>query len=233
MPWSSQAILASIILVEGDQGGVFIYNSAGKLVDSMAFQANVDPQTKSNLAGVATYDPSTGLYTQLTGAEIFLGSSNANTRITAPGTVSSSDATTDASATFVQMISPRTASGGFSDIVLLGESKDGSVPARMDLNGGTLIRAQTNLAISTAGNGLQIKEGSNARMGTAVLVAGTVTVSNTSITSNTRIWVGMKTPGGTVGASFVSTVTIGTSFVITSTSNLDTSTVAWLLVEAA
>lgn len=86
--------------------------------------------------------------------------------------------------------------------------------------------------IGTVGRGLQIKEGANARQGTAVLVAGSVVVANTTITSNTRIYVGQRTPGGTVGAPFVSSVTNGTGFTIKSTSATDTSTVAWLLVES-
>lgn len=88
-----------------------------------------------------------------------------------------------------------------------------------------------NLRVNTAGKGLQIAEGANARMGTAVLVAGTVTVANTSVTANTRILLTSQVDGGTVGFLRVSTRTAATSFVITSSSATDTSTVAWLLVE--
>lgn len=88
-----------------------------------------------------------------------------------------------------------------------------------------------SLDIATAGQGLQIKEGANARMGTAVLVAGTVTVNNTTITANTRVFLTAQVLGGTAGALRLGTVIAGTSFVINSNNAADTSTVAWLLVE--
>lgn len=92
-----------------------------------------------------------------------------------------------------------------------------------------------DLSIDTAGKGLQIKEGSNAKMGTAVLVAGTVTVSTTAVTSSSRIFLTTQSLG-TVTAPMAIAVTArvaGTSFTITSSDNTDTSTIAWMLVEPA
>jgi len=89
-----------------------------------------------------------------------------------------------------------------------------------------------NALISTLGKGLQVKTGTNSKIGTAVLVGGTVTVSNTSVTANSRIFVTSQTDGGTVGALRVSAKTNATSFVITSSSVLDTSTVAWHIIES-
>lgn len=98
------------------------------------------------------------------------------------------------------------------------------------------VRLDTgNLVINTAGSGLQIKEGSNARMGTATLTLGTVTVANTSITANTRIYLTVQSLG-TVAVATPIAVTArvnGTSFTITSSSATDTSVIAWLLVEPA
>lgn len=82
-----------------------------------------------------------------------------------------------------------------------------------------------------AGKGVSVKEGSNARMGVATLVAGTVPVSNSSVTANTRIFAFSQSDGGTLGSLRCSARTAGTSFTITSSSALDTSVVAWLLVE--
>jgi hypothetical protein len=80
------------------------------------------------------------------------------------------------------------------------------------------------------GTGLRIVEGTNKRMGVATLAGGTVTVANTSVTANTRIFLTVQTAGGTQG--FLSTTrTAGTSFTINSTSASETSVVAWLLVE--
>jgi hypothetical protein len=75
------------------------------------------------------------------------------------------------------------------------------------------------------------------RHGTAVLVAGTVTVSDTTITANTRVFVQRQTDGGTVAASYSITRTPTTSFTITAkdgagaAQTADTSTVAYWLVE--
>jgi len=80
-------------------------------------------------------------------------------------------------------------------------------------------------------NVLRVKEGSNRASGVATLAAGTVTVSNTRITANTRIQLTSQADGGTPGWLRVSARSVGTSFTITSSSGSDTSTVAWLLVE--
>ena len=93
--------------------------------------------------------------------------------------------------------------------------------------------ADSDIVIGAVGKGLRVKEGTNARQGTATLSAGTVTISNQSITANTRIYLGCKTPGGTVGALFVSASTIGSGFTVKSTSSTDTSLISYLLVEAA
>lgn len=78
---------------------------------------------------------------------------------------------------------------------------------------------------------VEIEDGANKRMGTSTLVGGTVTVSNTSVTANTRIFTARQATGGTVGHLSIGTVVAGTSFVINSSSATDTSTVAWLLIE--
>ena len=81
-------------------------------------------------------------------------------------------------------------------------------------------------------NGFCVAEGTGKMLGTATLVAGTVTVANTNVTANARIFLTVQTPGGTQGHLSVSR-TAGTSFTITSTSNTDTSTVAYHIVKPA
>jgi hypothetical protein len=88
-----------------------------------------------------------------------------------------------------------------------------------------------NIAISALGKTLTIAEGSNAKMGTAVLVTGTKVVSTTAVTANSRIFLTSNTDGGTPGWLRVSARTAGTSFTITSSSGTDTSTVAWVIFE--
>ncbi|HQK38540.1 MAG TPA: hypothetical protein PLO52_00320 [Flavobacterium alvei] len=95
-------------------------------------------------------------------------------------------------------------------------------------------RFDGDVKLNDAGNGLYIKEGTNATMGVATLVAGTVTVNTTKVTANSRIFLTVN--GGTltnVGAQYVSARTAGTSFTITSLNVLDTSQTAWMIVEPA
>jgi len=72
-------------------------------------------------------------------------------------------------------------------------------------------------------------------MGQATLVAGTVTVSTTAVTANSRIQLtiaslGTVTIPTTVG---VISLTAATSFVITSANVVDTSVINWIIFEPA
>lgn len=78
---------------------------------------------------------------------------------------------------------------------------------------------------------LSVSSGTNQRAGNAVLVAGTVTVSNTTVTANTIVMLTRKTSGGTIGTAITYTVSAGASFTITSDSVLDTSTFSYFLIE--
>lgn len=100
---------------------------------------------------------------------------------------------------------------------------------------GVLGVSQGSLAVTTAGQGLQVKEGANAKMGTAVLNGVTeVTVATTAVTASSRILLTVQAPGGTIGgAAYVSSRVPGTSFGIKGLVALDTSTVAWMIVEPA
>lgn len=64
------------------------------------------------------------------------------------------------------------------------------------------------------------------RYTSAVLVAGTVTVSDAAILASTTIVPELRVTGGTPGALYVSSKTDGVGYTITSTSATDTSTVA-------
>lgn len=76
-----------------------------------------------------------------------------------------------------------------------------------------------------------LKEATNSKMGVATLTAGTVTVSNTSITANSRIFTTSQTDGGVVGFLRVNNIVASTSFDIISSSVADTSTVAYVIIE--
>lgn len=89
----------------------------------------------------------------------------------------------------------------------------------------------TDLDVVTAGRGLKVAEGSNAKQGTAVLVAGASVVANTSVTATSRIFLTSQVDGGTPGFLRVSTRSAGVSFTITSSNAADTSTVAYEIFE--
>ncbi|MEU4169431.1 glycosyl hydrolase family 28-related protein [Streptomyces sp. NPDC026665] len=86
-------------------------------------------------------------------------------------------------------------------------------------------------SIVLAGRTVVPSGGAAARMGTAVMVAGQVTVNTTAINSTSNVQLTIQTPGGTVGSVYVNTRTAGTSFVIKSTSSSDTSTVGWRIID--
>lgn len=89
-----------------------------------------------------------------------------------------------------------------------------------------------DLRVATPGRGLRVAEGANAKLGVATLVGGTVTVANTSVTANSRIFIQRQAAGGTLG-NITYTKSAGVSFTINSSSATDTSTVDWHIVEPA
>jgi hypothetical protein len=90
-----------------------------------------------------------------------------------------------------------------------------------------------DVKLNTAGNGLYIKEGSNATLGVATLATGTATVSTTKVTANSRIFLTVQSLGTVTApkAIAVTARTATTSFVITSEDATDTSVVAWQIIE--
>lgn len=133
--------------------------------------------------------------------------------------------------------------GGYLLFQTKGDNVAGAPVTRMTIdNAGNVGIATTapgypldvagNVAVSTLGAGFRVKEGTNAKMGTAVLVAGTVVVSTTAVTANSRIFLTSNADGGTPASAVrVSARTAGTNFTITSPNALDTSTIAWIIFE--
>jgi len=96
---------------------------------------------------------------------------------------------------------------------------------------GNITATLGNIDASFAGTGLRVSEGANGKQGRATLVAGTVTVADTSTTAASEILVTSQVDGGTPGFLRVSGRTAGTSFTITSGSGTDTSTAAFEMFE--
>lgn len=89
----------------------------------------------------------------------------------------------------------------------------------------------TDIEAFLANNKLNIPTGSNASAGTGTLSGGTVTISTTAVTASSLIFLTDTASSITnVGALTVSAKVAGTSFTVTSTLALDTSTFNWLIV---
>lgn len=94
------------------------------------------------------------------------------------------------------------------------------------------MRGAGSLSVEIAGQGIMIKEGSDAKMGVVTLGGtGSDVVSNINTTANSRIFLTRQAPGGTtVLDPFIASRVAGTSFTIGSTIG-DTSVVAWIMFE--
>jgi hypothetical protein len=105
--------------------------------------------------------------------------------------------------------------------------------AQLNLTTGDCLADKGKIGTNTAGFGLSIKEGTNAKMGTATLNGITdVVINNTSVTATSRIMMTIQSSSGTnVGSPYVRTRTAGTSFTIRSTTASDTSVVAYTIIE--
>lgn len=102
-----------------------------------------------------------------------------------------------------------------------------------DSTTGPITLNRADFSVKTLGKGLRVKEGANAKMGVATLVAGTVTVANTSVAATSRIFAFSNVDGGTPGWLRNSSRVNGTSFTITSSNAADTSTIVWIMYEPA
>ncbi len=100
-----------------------------------------------------------------------------------------------------------------------------------EITAGILLQTiDGNLQLGTAGNKISIPTGANASIGTATLVAGTVTVATTAVTGSSLIFISRETAGGTLGHLSLDNIVAGTSFDIISDEAADTSTVNWWII---
>ena len=105
-----------------------------------------------------------------------------------------------------------------ADSTVYVRNSDATHKTNLDVEGDVIIGRNLSLSAS--------------KSGTAVLVDGTVTIANATITANTRIFAFCQTPGGGIGSLYCSARVVGVSFTLTSTNILDTSTIAWMLLES-
>lgn len=95
---------------------------------------------------------------------------------------------------------------------------------------GTTVSLAGKLSIPV-GRTVAYLTGTNAMMGTATLSGGTVTVSNTLITTTMEVLLFYKSISGTPGILTKGTVSAGSTFVVNSSDPGDNSTVIYILVE--
>ncbi len=87
-----------------------------------------------------------------------------------------------------------------------------------------------NIKLKTAGQGLSVKSGANSRIGQATLATGSVVVANTSVTTNTRIF--LSGNGITNAGHLGYTISAGVSFTILSSNPSDARLINWYMVES-
>ncbi len=92
-----------------------------------------------------------------------------------------------------------------------------------------------NYQISSAGGLIQVKEGSNASMGTGILTLGATTINTTVVTANSRIFLSDEGGGilANIGALYISSKTAGSNFTVASSNATDSSTFAWVIFNPA
>lgn len=84
------------------------------------------------------------------------------------------------------------------------------------------------------GQKLVLTGGANARMGTATLVGGAVTVATTAVTANSIVFLTDQTNSLTnIGILSVTAISPGVKFTVASANALDTSTFGWLILDTA
>ncbi len=103
--------------------------------------------------------------------------------------------------------------------------------SRIPIAAGVATLTGADLDIATAGRGLRVAEGANAKQGLATLVAGTVVVATTAVTANSRIQLTVQETGVFAGNVRVSARAAGVSFTILSSNAADTAQVAWEIFE--
>ena len=108
-----------------------------------------------------------------------------------------------------------------------GVTTDTNVTAGGSVTAGTTVTVGTGLVIRNQGTN---NSAGSATAGVVTLAAGIATVSTSAVTANSLIFVSTSDDAGTPGWLRVVSRAPGTSFLINSSSNTDTSKVSWLII---
>lgn len=115
---------------------------------------------------------------------------------------------------------------GTGSIKIFGENFGPALAGQIDIQSPADVSITAN-SVNLSGT---VALGSGNNRGKATLVAGTVTVSNTFVTSASVIQLTHQTIGGTQGMLRVGTIINNTSFQIISSSGTDTGTIGWTIL---
>lgn len=98
------------------------------------------------------------------------------------------------------------------------------LPATNPVVAGILITTNQTAGVIT------VVSGTNQKLSSCILSSGSVTVANTSVTANSVIFFAVKTISGTIGIHpYASTITAGTSFVVTATATDNSTYYYWIM----
>jgi len=219
-------------------GAIVSNANSSTLTTSSAWQKSTftatAPATAAYVSVLIYFIPPAGTTYLVNGQVVYIScisvSTNASSLWAAPNSTSSTGFSTSGILGGGQPATNFASGVNSTDLATVGQLPTLASLNGFPLTGGTITGS---LDISGAGNGLKVAEGSNAKQGTATLSAGTVTVSNTSVTATSRIFLTVQSLG-TVAvpqALAVTARTAGTSFTITSASITDTSVVAYEIFE--
>lgn len=98
-------------------------------------------------------------------------------------------------------------------------------------NGQISVTGAIDQRFETAGGGIAIKTGTNAKAGTVTLVAGTATVSTSKCTTGSMVITVIKSLGTVTIPSSIEATPAAGSFTLVSSSVTDTSVIQWFIVE--
>lgn len=225
-----------------DLGQLWIYNSAIYGLAAVSAGSATWELLGSSTGSLSTLGSDSGTATPVASNINILGGTNIGTTATSDDVTVNLDASlmgltavnaltfdTDVAAAGVTLSGTTLAADGTDGNITLTLTPKGT--GGVTVTSGTITATNGSLSLGTAGNKINVATGANASIGTSsAMVAGSTTINTTAVTANSLIFLTAKTPGGTQGELSVGTITPATSFVINSSSNTDTSTVQWWIV---
>jgi len=222
----------SVLIVSGGADGQVLTQQADGTYAPEAVSAGIGGSVGSTTNRLVKSSGTGGSTVQATGITV-----DSSDNLSGVNALSASSVTVGAVGVAAVITAPSTASNGLRLTAYNGMEVWNSQYGyqMLQINQGLLtvnndVSTGGHLKCNTAGKSLQMQSGTGARAGNATLVAGTVTVTNTTVTAKTHIFLTVKTAGGTLG-TLSYTLSAGASFTINSSSISDTSTVSYFLIE--